>query len=76
MALKGTQITLIMKMVKHTRGFKQFFYQNVIKTDIYLMTKTKNKTRSKEKRKYLNSGSWSTGLVGMWERMREMMIDI
>ena len=57
MALKGTQITLIMKMVKQTRGFKQFFNQNVIKTDIYLMTNTKNKTRSKEKRKYLNSGS-------------------
>ena len=39
------------------------------------MINTKNKTRSKEK-KNLNSGSGSTGLAGMWERMREMMSDI
>ena len=40
------------------------------------MINTKNKTRSKEKRKYLNSSSGSTSLAGMWERMREMMSDI
>ena len=62
MALKGTQITLIMKMVKQTGGLKQIFYQNGIKSDIYLMANTKNNTRSKEKIKYLNSSSGSISL--------------